>query len=63
MTKLFVNENLTHYRKKLFWSTKRAAKANNYKFFWTANGKILVKKDDKAPVIAILSETDIDNLS
>ena len=63
MTKLFVNENLTHYRKKLFWSTKRAAKANNYKFFWTANGKILVKKDDNAPVIAILSETDIDNLS
>ena len=63
MTKLFVNENLTHYRKKLFWSTKRAAKASNYKFFWTANGKILVKKDDNAPVIAILSETDIDNLS
>ena len=30
MTRLFINENLTRYRKKLFWSTKRAAKANNY---------------------------------
>ena len=63
MTKLFVNENLTRYRKKLFRSTKRAAKANNYKFFWAVNGKILVKKDDNAPVIAIQSESDIDNLS
>ena len=33
MTILFVNENLTHYRKKLFWSIKRAAKANNYQVF------------------------------
>ena len=55
MTKLFVNENLTHCRKKLFWSTKRAAKANNYKFFLTASGKILVKKDDNGPVIKNLA--------
>ena len=63
MTKLFVNENLTHYRKKLFWSIKRAAKANNYKYFWTANSKIFVKRDDNAPVIAIRHESDVDNLT
>ena len=62
MTKLFVNENLTDYRKNLFWSTKRAAKANNFKYFWTANGKLL-KKDDNAPVIAIQNKSDVDNLT
>ena len=51
MTKLFIIENLSHYQKKLYWSTKRAPKASNYKSFWTANGTILVKKDDNAPVL------------
>ena len=63
MTKLFANENLTHYRKNLLWSTKRAAKANNYNHFWTANGKILAKKNDTASVIAIQNESDVDKLT
>ena len=37
--------------------------ANNYKYFWTANSKILVKKDDNAPVIAIQNESDVGNLT
>ena len=63
ITKLFVNENLTRYRKNLLWSTKRAAKANNFKYFWAAKSKILVKKNDTAPLIAIQNEPDVDTLN
>ena len=62
MTKLFLNENLTYYQKKLLWSTKRAAKANNYKYFWIASGKMFVKKNDTAPIIAIQNESEVDKL-
>ena len=63
MTKLYINENLTHYRKNLFWSTKRAAKANIHKYFRTANSKFLVKKNDTAPVTAVQNESDVDKLT
>ena len=33
MEKVFINENLTQRRKKLFWNTKQKAKELGYKFF------------------------------
>ena len=33
--------------------------ANSYKYFWTANGKVLVKENDTALVIAIQNESDV----
>ena len=44
MTKLYVNENLTQYRKKLLWKTKELTKKYHYAYLWTTNGKIFVKK-------------------
>ena len=39
MEKLFINENLTQRRKRLFWNTKQKAKELGYEFFWTQNGQ------------------------
>ena len=47
MTKLYVNENLTQYRKKLLWKTKELTKKYHYAYLWTTNGKVFVKKNMK----------------
>ena len=43
---IYVNENLTVARKRLFWQTKQKAKEKDFKFFWTMNGNIFVRKFD-----------------
>ena len=40
--KIFVNENLTLMRKRLFCMVKRKAKQMGYVDYWTTNGNILV---------------------
>ena len=59
---IFVNENLTHNRKRLFWKAKQMAKANQFKYIWTANGKILVKKSDEANSLLIKNEHDLGSI-
>ena len=45
MTELYINENLTQRRKRLFWRSKQQAKELSYKYIWTNNGQIYVQKD------------------
>jgi len=54
---IFVNENLTYQRKKLFWLIKQIA--TGYKFYWTANGNIFTRKTEDSNAIAIRSENDV----
>ena len=56
---IFVNENLTPTRKQLFWKTKQEVKNNSWKYIWTHNGNVLVKKDDNATITAIKNELDL----
>ena len=56
---IFVNENLTPTRKQLFWKTKQEVKNNSWKYIWTHNGNVFVKKDDKASITAIKNELDL----
>ena len=58
--KIFINENLTQSRKRLFWKTKQRAKNENWKYYWTHNGSILAKKDDDTDAIPIKSDLDLD---
>ena len=58
-TKLFINENLTLLRKRLFWKTKQKVKEAGYKYIWTSNGNIFVRKVDEANPIAVNSEKDL----
>lgn len=57
---IYVNENLTNFRKRLFWKTKQKAKEAGFKFFWTANGNILARKSEDTDPIPINSEKDLD---
>ena len=56
---IYVNENLTVMRKRLFWQTKQKAKEKGFKFFWTMNGNIFVRKSDDTNIIAIKCDQDL----
>ena len=56
---IFINENLTQSRKRLFWKTKQRAKSENWKYYWTHNGSILAKKDDDTDAIPIKTDLDL----
>ena len=62
MEKLYINENLTQPRKRLFWLTKQAVKRLHYKFIWTNNGDIFVRKDENSEKIHVSNENDIRHL-
>ena len=62
MNKLYVNENLTQRRKRLFWLAKQKAKKLNNKFIWTSNGQIFIREDEKADSLPARTEYDLDNL-
>lgn len=47
-TKIFINESLTPYRKKLFGRIHSFKKENNFKFIWTSNGKIYLTENETA---------------
>ena len=46
-------------RKRLFWQTKQEAKEKGFKFFWTMNGNIFVRKFDDTNIIAIKCNQDL----
>ena len=62
VNKLYVNENLTQCRKRLFWLAKQKAKELDYKFIWTSNGQIFICEDKKADSLPIRTEYDQENL-
>ena len=62
MEKLFMNENLTQRRKRLFWLSMQKAKELEYKYFWTQNGQIFVRKNEESEKVLISSESDLDQL-
>ena len=62
MEHLFVNENLTKKRKRLFWMTKQKAKSIGYKFYWTFNGTIFIRKQEGSDKIIIRKVEDLNSL-
>ena len=47
--KIFINESLTSYRKRLFGRIREYKRNNNLKYLWTSNGKIMLKVNDTSP--------------
>ena len=45
---IHVNESLTPYRKRLLGRILQFKRDHNYKFIWTANGKIMLKKTESS---------------
>ena len=62
MENLYINENLTQRRKRLFWLTKQKAKELGYSFIWTNNGQIYVRETEESEKMHIKFENDLDKL-
>lgn len=56
---VFINENLLPSTKDLLYKANLARKSKNYRYLWTSNGRVLVKKNADSPAILIASEADI----
>ena len=59
---IYTNENLTQSRKKLFWHAKQKAIASNFKFYWTLNGNVYVKKSSYTDSLLIKNIDDISKI-
>ena len=57
--KLFINESLTPYRKRLFGKINRFKKDNGFKFLWTQNGKILLKEHESSRTYSFTKESEL----
>lgn len=57
--KIHVNEHLTVKNKLLFTKCKKAANDKGYKFIWTKNCRIYVRKAEGSPYIHISTESDL----
>lgn len=61
-SQIFINEYLTKRIKELLWKTKKLNTENKFKFIWTKNGMILVRKDEHSEIIKISSQEDLEKL-
>lgn len=53
---IFISEHLTSLSKKLFYLAREFSKINDYKYCWTSNGRVFIRKEDKSKQIIIKSE-------
>jgi hypothetical protein len=60
--KIFVNESLCPYYKKLLLLAKDKCRQMNYKYCWFRNNKILVKKHEKSKSITIIKVDDLEKI-
>lgn len=57
--RVFVNEHLTKENKMLLSSCKQRAREVNFKYIWTKNCRIFMRKNDISPPISINSASDL----
>ncbi|KAF0704421.1 Uncharacterized protein FWK35_00035286 [Aphis craccivora] len=57
-SKIFINESLTAYNRKLFWETRKKAKELGYRYIWTSNGRIFCKKDELSKKMQVRNNDD-----
>ena len=59
--KIFINESLTSYRKRLFGRIREYKRNNNLKYLWTRNGKIMLKVNDTSPTQAFVTHEQFED--
>ena len=52
---IHVNESLTPYRKRLFGRILEFKRDNNYKYLWTANGRIMLRETDTSRALCFVT--------
>lgn len=60
--RIFINENLVNSTKELLGMVNVARKEAGYRFLWTHNGRIYVKKNEKEAPITVHSKEDLAKL-
>lgn len=58
-TPIYISEALTAKGRRLFFLARDIAKTKEYKFCWTKNGKIYLRKDEQAARIEVKDETQL----
>lgn len=61
-TPIFLSEHLTPKGSRLYFLARDLIKTGEYKYCWTAYGKIYIKKNDQEPTIIIRNEEQIHQL-
>lgn len=59
---IFFRDHMTDTTMKLFEATQAKKVEMNYKFTWSKNGQIMMRKDERADIIRINSLSDLDKL-
>lgn len=59
---IYINEHLTKDNKMLLSSCKQKAKEVNFKYIWTKNCRIFVRKNESSPPIPIISMQDLSKI-
>lgn len=62
-TRIYVNEHLVPRLKRLLMETKRRAKECNYKYAWSKEGRIFVRRTDGAQAIEINGQADLKKMT
>lgn len=56
---VYINDHLTKYRKQIMFEVRRLKNEKNYKFLWSRNGKIFIRKDENSVVINLNNLDDL----
>lgn len=59
---IYINEHLTSYNKQLLGLTRKKCKEMGFRYVWTRDAKIFVRKNDKSPAIRVTDESKIDKI-
>lgn len=59
---VYINENLSPERRKLYAAAREAKKTQGYTYLWTQNGRILMRKEQGAAVVRISTMNDLQKL-
>ena len=60
--KIYINEVLSEDQGKLFWKTREFKKTNNFRYVWTFNQRIYLRKNTESDAVQISSESDLAKL-
>lgn len=61
-TPIYISEGLTAKGRRLLYLARDFASSTGYKYCWTSNGKVYVRKADSSPHTEIKNEADLVNL-
>lgn len=59
---IYINEHLTQQNKLIFWEARQKCREYNYRYVWTKNGKIFVRKNESERALRINSIDDMNKI-